>query len=75
MVTYNDDVPFLRLTASEMREGDVFYTGYGHGTFRYYRNRGCDVVLHYRDRDERAKRRTMRTTHHRKFFIHERLEQ
>lgn len=44
----------------DLNEGDVLYHGYGWGTFLRLVDRDQDYVIHYRSRDEKAKRRPVR---------------
>jgi hypothetical protein len=60
---------FGRMTAADMTPGTVFFHGYGWGVFERYTPRESDVVVHYRDRGERAKKRSTRAATHRRFFV------
>jgi len=44
----------------DLVEGDIVFHGYGWGTFLRVVDREADYVIHYRSRDDRAKRRSVR---------------
>ena len=63
-----------RVRPEDLIEGDVLYHGYGWGTFLRLVDRELDYVIHFRSRDEKAKRRSVRWERNRNVWILERNE-